>query len=60
MLFIFVTINKRVTYAIYRHGEKGTWWQFEGQDAANGFASQLGNAAPVALETWNERKQAHA
>lgn len=59
MLYIYITQGATTTFAIFRLGEKGTWWQFIGQEAANRFATQIGNAAPVALETWNDLKNRH-
>lgn len=57
LIFIYLTQGTTTTYAILRPGSKGSWWQFVGQKAADAFASQLGNAAPVDLGAWEDLKK---
>lgn len=57
LIFIYLTQGSVTTYAILRPGVKGSWWQFVGQKAADSFASQLGNAAPVDLGAWEDLKK---
>lgn len=51
--------NKHI-FATYVQGQKGTWWQFTGQDSANQLAGQYGPAMSLSKNTFDERKRVHS
>lgn len=47
-------------FGVFKLGQKGTWWQFTGQESANQLANQLGNAMAVKKDTFNDLKKRHS
>ena len=62
MIFIYLQDGVRKgehAFAVFKLGQKGSWWEFSGQPSANQLAGQLGNAMRVWPGPWNDLKKRH-